>query len=181
MRLKAPSCVNRIPSLTSTGTCSNISCKHVLKKSTYFVPVSFPSRKKGPMKNLSIIPAHMMSRMHNHTWVFFIPIMIIMKIECTIPGKTSLLEFALFIKFIISHKRRQIGHVFIWLFSIIFRRTISSRNGSPQVTKHPVYTSFLFLLVDTPSCLFPSSWIYIGSFTFTRFRSILDSTALKCS
>ena len=47
-----------------------------------------------------------MSWMRNNMWVSFIPIMIIMKIEYTIPGKTSLLEFALFIKFIISHKRR---------------------------------------------------------------------------
>ena len=54
----APSCINRIQSLISTGTSSNISCKRVLKKSTYFVPVTFPSRKKGPIKNLSIIPAH---------------------------------------------------------------------------------------------------------------------------
>ena len=54
----APSCTNRIPSLISTETSSNISCKLVLKKSTYFVPVSFPSRKKGPIKNLSIISAH---------------------------------------------------------------------------------------------------------------------------
>ena len=54
----APSRIKRTQSLISTGTCSNISCKRVLKKSTYFVPVSFPSRKKGPMKNLSIIPAH---------------------------------------------------------------------------------------------------------------------------
>ena len=46
-------------------------------------------------------------------WVFFIPIVTIMKIEYTIPGKTSLLEFALFIKFIVSH--RQIGHIFIFL------------------------------------------------------------------
>ena len=49
-----------------------------------------------------------MSRMHNNTWVFFVPIVIIMKIECTIPDKTGLLEFALFIKFVTSHKRRQI-------------------------------------------------------------------------
>ena len=56
-----------------------------------------------------------MSWMHSNTWVFFIPIMIIMEIEYTIPGKTSLLEFALFIKFIVSHKRRQIGRIFIWL------------------------------------------------------------------
>ena len=54
----APSCINRIQSLTSTGTFSNISCKRVLKNSTYFVPVSFPSREKGPIKNLSIIPVH---------------------------------------------------------------------------------------------------------------------------
>ena len=38
-----------------------------------------------------------MSWMHNNVWVSLIPIMIIMKIEYTIPGKTSLLEFALFI------------------------------------------------------------------------------------
>ena len=109
----APSCINRVRSLTSTKTCSNISCKRVLEKSTYFVPVSFPSRGKGPIKNLSIIPTHtfklvLMSWMHNNMWVFFVPIMIIMKIEYTIPGETSLLEFALFIKFIISHKGRQI-------------------------------------------------------------------------
>ena len=42
----APSCINRIQSLISTETSSNISCKRVLKKSTYFVPVNFPSRKK---------------------------------------------------------------------------------------------------------------------------------------
>ena len=42
----------------STATSSNISCKRVLKKSTYFVPVSFPTRKKGPIKNIAIIPAH---------------------------------------------------------------------------------------------------------------------------
>ena len=52
----APS--NRIRSVISTGTSSNIPCKRVLKKSTYFVPVNFPSRKKDPIKNLSIIPAH---------------------------------------------------------------------------------------------------------------------------
>ena len=39
-----------------------------------------------------------MSWMHNNMWVFFIPIMIIMKIEYTIPGKTSLLKFDLFLK-----------------------------------------------------------------------------------
>ncbi|KAF3428186.1 hypothetical protein E2986_11502 [Frieseomelitta varia] len=44
-------------------------------------------------------------------WVFFIPIMIIMKIEYIMPGKTSFIKFALFIKFIII----------------------------PQVTKHPVF------------------------------------------
>ena len=51
-------CKNRIRSLTSTGASSNISCKRVLKKSTYFVPVSFPWREKGPIKDLSIIPAY---------------------------------------------------------------------------------------------------------------------------
>ena len=77
-----------------------------------------------------------MSRMRNNMWAF--PIMIIMKIEYTISGKTSLPEFALFIKFIISYKQRQMGHIFIWLFFIIFRRIISSK-WVPQVTKHPVY------------------------------------------
>ena len=56
--------------------------------------------------------------MHNNTWVLFILITIIVKIEYIIPGKTSLLEFALFIKFIVSHKRRQIEHVFILLFGV---------------------------------------------------------------
>ena len=76
-----------------------------------------------------------MSRMHNNMWIFFIPIMIILKIERTIPDKTSLPEFALFIKFITYHKRRQIGHIFMWLFFIIFRRAISSRSES-----HILYT-----------------------------------------
>ena len=62
--------------------------------------------------------------------------MITMKVEYTIPGKTSLPEFALIIKFVISHKQRQIGHIFIWLFFIIFRRIIFR----PQATKHPVHT-----------------------------------------
>ena len=44
-----------------------------------------------------------MSWMYSNMWIFFISIMIIMKIEYTIPDKTNLLEFALFIKFIISH------------------------------------------------------------------------------
>ena len=35
----APSCINRMQSLISTGTSSDISCKRVLKKSTCFVPV----------------------------------------------------------------------------------------------------------------------------------------------
>ena len=47
-----------------------------------------------------------MSWMHNNMWVFFIPIMIIMKIEYTIPVKTSLLEFVLLIKFVISKTDR---------------------------------------------------------------------------
>ena len=46
----APSCINRIRSLISIGTSSNISCKRVLKKSTYFVPVSFSSKKKVQLK-----------------------------------------------------------------------------------------------------------------------------------
>ena len=83
-RGRAPSCINRVRSLISTGTSSDISCKRALKKSTCFVPVSFPSREKGPIKNLSIIPAHAfqtklvsMPWMHNNMWIFFIPIMII--------------------------------------------------------------------------------------------------------
>ena len=78
--------------------------------------------------------------------------MIIMKIEYTIPG--SLLEFALFIKFIISHKQRQIEHMFIWLFFIIFRCTISSRSGSRQVTKHPVYIHHFSLHTRVPAVPF---------------------------
>ena len=80
-----------------------------------------------------------MSWMHNNMWVSFIPIMIIVKIEYTIPGKTSSLEFALFIKFIIFHKPRPTGHIFIWLFFIIFRDTISSRSGSYKL-RNTLYT-----------------------------------------
>ena len=72
-----------------------------------------------------------MSRMRNNTWVFFSPIVIIMKIECTVPGETSLLEFALFVKFVASHERRQI-YLYDFFF-IIFRRTISSRSGSHKL------------------------------------------------
>ena len=127
-----------------------------------------------------------MSWMHNNMWDFFILIMIIMKIEYTIPGKTRFIsekyggyktlftfthlqepstknkryqvsiirkqcefllgnycglwkerpdrEFALFIKLIISHKRRQIGYIFIWLFFIIFKRTISSGSHKYETT-----------------------------------------------
>ena len=39
--------------------------------------------------------------------------MIILKIEYTIPGKTSSLKFAPFIELIISQKRRQMGYIFI--------------------------------------------------------------------
>ena len=91
------------------------------------MPVSFPSREKGPIKNLSIIPAHTfkLNWRRRLEWTITcglssFPIMIIMKIEYTIPGETSLLEFALFIKFIISRKRRQTGHIFIRLFFPLF-------------------------------------------------------------
>ena len=67
-----------------------------------------------------------MSWMHNN--VFFVSIMIIMKIEYTIPGKTSSLEIALFIKFIMSRKRRQTGHMFAWLFSLFL-----SVQSAPEV------------------------------------------------
>ena len=42
----APSCIKRVQSLISTGTSSNISCKRVLKKSTYFVFVRFSHQEK---------------------------------------------------------------------------------------------------------------------------------------
>ena len=68
-------------------------------------------------------------------------------------------EFALFIKFIISHKRRQIGHIFIWLFFIIFRRTINSHSQwVPQVTKHPVYHYTIVFNNCLNSYYFPSNW-----------------------
>ena len=48
--------------------------------------------------------------------------------------------FASFVKviktekeFIVSHKQRQIGRIFVWLFCIIFSRTISSRSGSHKL------------------------------------------------
>ena len=47
-----------------------------------------------------------MSWMRNNMWVFFIPIMIIMKIDYTIPGKTSLLDFSLFIKLYLINEDR---------------------------------------------------------------------------
>ena len=53
-----------------------------------------------------------MSRMHNNMWVFFIPIM---KIEYTIPGKTSLLEFVLFIKFI-NEGRQDLYYIYMIFF-----------------------------------------------------------------
>ncbi|KAF3420356.1 hypothetical protein E2986_12560 [Frieseomelitta varia] len=34
--------------------------------------------------------------MHNNVWIFFIPIMIIMKIEYTIPDKTSFIKFTVY-------------------------------------------------------------------------------------
>ena len=58
-------------------------------------------------------------------WAIFVPIVIITKIERTIPGKTGLSEFALFIRFVTSRKQRRIGHVFVRHFSIIFWRTVS--------------------------------------------------------
>ena len=89
-----------------------------------------------------------MSWMYDNVWVFFIPIMIIMKIEYTIPGKTSLLKFALFIKFVTSHKRR---HIFIWLFSIILRRTISSQSGFPTSYETPSIIGLILLVFITCS------------------------------
>ena len=57
--------------------------------------------------------------------------------------KTSLPEFALFIKFIISYKQRQMGHIFIRLFPIIFRRTISCRSRSHKL-RNTLYNNFFF-------------------------------------
>ena len=67
--------------------------------------------------------------------VFFIPVMIIMKIECTIPGKTSLLEFALFIKFIISHKRRQ--DTYLYDFFSLFLGVQSAPEVGPTSYETP--------------------------------------------
>ena len=100
------------------------------------------------------------------TWVFFIPIMIIMKIECTIPGKASLLEFALSIKFIVSHKRRQIGHVFIWFSFRYFYNHLPK--WVPQVTKHPVY---FFLWSNLPS-----PWHAVTSISRRRISRNCGST-----
>ena len=139
-------------------------------------------------------------------WVFLIPIM---KIEYTIPGKTSFTsekhgryktlftfthlqelstkneryqvsiicktvrilayellrsveredrEFALFIKFVTSHERRQTGHMFIRHFSIIFTRTISCRSGSAQVTKHPVYMPRINRVAESEA----TNWLVSG-------------------
>ena len=60
--------------------------------------------------------------------------MIIMKIECTIPGKTSLPEFALFIKFVISHKRRQI---YLYDFFSLFLGVQSAPEVGPTSYETP--------------------------------------------
>ena len=83
-----------------------------------------------------------MSRMHNNVWIFFIPIMIIMKIEYTIPGKTSLLEFTMLIKFIISDKRRRIGHIYLYDFFSLFLGIQSAPEVGP--------TSFTVYFFHTP-------------------------------
>ena len=52
----------------------------------------------------------------------------------------SNIEFALFIKFVISHEQRQIGHAFVRHSFIVFRRYKYNQLAKwvPQVTKHPV-------------------------------------------
>ena len=129
-----------------------------------------------------------MSWMRNNMWVSFIPIMIIMKIEYTIPGKTSLLEFALFIKFIMF-QRRQIGHIYLCdFFFIIFRRTISSRSGSHKLrntlymcSNHILANAQLSKLLATCRISGPFLLLYellclfCNKFTQTEFYRILST------
>ena len=75
-----------------------------------------------------------MSWMHNNVWIFSIPIMVIMKIEYTIPDETSLLEFALFIKFIISHKRRQTNRTYIYIYDSF--SLLLGVQSAPEVGSH---------------------------------------------
>ena len=98
--------------------------------------------------------------------------MIVMKIECTIPGKPSLLEFSLFIKFIISHKRRQIGHIFIRLFLIIFRRTIPKLRTNPKLN---------FQIIDTTPWIFHVYRVFISYYVFMYFYIILHITCTLCN
>ena len=112
-----------------------------------------------------------MSRMRNNTWVIFSPIVIIMKIECTVPGKTSLLEFALFTKFVTSHKRRQMGRIFMMgHFSIIFRRTISSQSYETPCIYIYIYIHILF---------FENSEHKLADTRDTTIRSSLDFLHLQ--
>ena len=99
-----------------------------------------------------------MSWMHNNVLV---PSSHIMLWKLNIPStKTSSLEFALFIKFIASHKRRQIGHLFMWLFFIIFRRTISSRSGCHKL-RNTLYVVSIRVMSDTFVLSHMSLWSII--------------------
>ena len=84
-----------------------------------------------------------------------------MKIECTIPGKTSLLEIAMFIKVIVSHKRRQIGRMFI--FFSLFLGVQSALEVGP--------TSY-----ETPSIYF----FFRRSETAKHFRIVFSGSFLLC-
>ena len=80
-----------------------------------------------------------MSWMHSN---MFSPSQLWLLWKLNIPGKTSLLEFALFIKFIASHKRIQIDN--ITYIYVTFSHYFWAYNNQlpkwvPQVTKHPVY------------------------------------------
>ena len=79
--------------------------------------------------------------------------MIILKIEYTIYH--SLIEFALFIKFIVSHKRRRIGRVFTWLFFSLFLG-VQSEVGPTSYETLCIHSSFMLVLgYSSPSSRLP--------------------------
>ena len=102
--------------------------------------------------------------------------MIIMKTKYTIPDETSLLEFALFTKFIIFNKQRQIGHIFIRLSFIIFRPTISCRSESHKL-RNTLYKGRKEL---SNSVKFSSVVVIFYSFLFFFFFGFLINRKETC-
>ena len=105
--------------------------------------------------------------------------MIIMKIEYTIPGKTSSLEFALVIKFIISHKRRQIGHIYLYDSFSLLLGVQSAPEVGPTSYETPCIYMYVYDMFSRITCYHFSGEISANVFVKKKEKKKKRETSSK--